>query len=37
MLESLADQVLRKIGEARQLYHRLILMVGPAASGPSRR
>ena len=28
-----AGQVLRKIGEARELYHRLILMVGPAGSG----
>lgn len=33
MAEPLADQVLRKIGEARELYHRLILMVGPARSG----
>ena len=33
MGESLADQVLRMIGEARQLYHRLILIVGPAGSG----
>jgi len=33
MAESLADQVIRKIGEARELYHRLILMVGPAGSG----
>jgi ribose 1,5-bisphosphokinase PhnN len=33
MAEPLADQVLRKIGEARELYHRLILMVGPAGSG----
>ena len=33
MGEPLADQVLRKIGEARELYHRLILMVGPAGSG----
>lgn len=29
MAEPLVDQVLRKIGEARKLYHRLILMVGP--------
>ncbi|HED05007.1 MAG TPA: BREX-3 system P-loop-containing protein BrxF [Candidatus Fraserbacteria bacterium] len=29
----LADQVLRKIGEARELYHRLILMVDPAGGG----
>jgi ABC-type hemin transport system ATPase subunit len=33
MAEPLADQVLRKIGEARLLYHRLVLMVGPAGSG----
>ncbi|GIX15835.1 MAG: ATPase AAA [Rhodothalassiaceae bacterium] len=33
MAEPLADQVLRKIGEARELFHRLILMVGPAGSG----
>ena len=33
MAEPLVDQVLRKVGEARELYHRLILMVGPAGSG----
>ncbi|GIW90638.1 MAG: ATPase AAA [Pirellulaceae bacterium] len=33
MAEPLADQVLRKISEARELYHRLILIVGPAGSG----
>ncbi|MEJ5301145.1 MAG: hypothetical protein WHS38_09180 [Thermodesulforhabdaceae bacterium] len=33
MAEALADKVLRKIGEARELYYRLILMVGPAGSG----
>jgi len=33
MAEPLADQVLRKISEARELYHRLILMVGPTGSG----
>lgn len=33
MAEPLADQVLRRISEARELYYRLILMVGPAASG----
>ena len=33
MAEPLADQVLRKIDEARELYHRLILMMGPAGSG----
>ncbi len=29
----LVDQVLRKIGEARELYHRLILIVGPVGNG----
>ncbi len=33
MAEPLADQVLRMIGEARESYYRLILMVGPAGSG----
>ncbi|GIW56385.1 MAG: ATPase AAA [Nitrospiraceae bacterium] len=33
MTEPLADQVLRKIGEAHLLYHRLILIVGPVGSG----
>jgi hypothetical protein len=33
MPEPLADQVMRKIGEARDLYHRLILIVAPAGSG----
>jgi len=33
MAEPLADQVLRKIGEVCCLYHRLILIVGPAGSG----
>ncbi len=33
MAESLADQVLRKIADARELYHRLILIVAPAGSG----
>ncbi|MCL4079017.1 BREX-3 system P-loop-containing protein BrxF [Coriobacteriia bacterium Es71-Z0120] len=33
MAEPLANQVLRKIGEVCSLYHRLILMVGPAGSG----
>ena len=32
MTEPLAGKVLRKIGEARELDHRLILMVGPAGS-----
>jgi len=33
MAEPLVDQVMQKIGEARELYHRLILMVGPPGSG----
>ena len=33
MPETLADQLVRKISEARELYHRLILVVGPAGSG----
>lgn len=33
MAEPLAVQVMKNIGEARELYHRLILMVGPAGSG----
>jgi len=36
MAEPLADQVMRKIGEAHELYHRLILMVGPAGSGKTK-
>lgn len=33
MPETLADQLVRKISEARELYYRLILIVGPAGSG----
>ena len=33
MAESLIDQVLGKIDQAVELYHRLILMVAPAGSG----
>ncbi|WP_334138325.1 BREX-3 system P-loop-containing protein BrxF [Thermovirga lienii] len=33
MMESMVDKVLRKIGETCYLYHRLILIVGPARSG----
>ncbi|ABK52584.1 conserved hypothetical protein [Acidothermus cellulolyticus 11B] len=33
MAEPLADQVLREVDRARELYHRLILMVGPSGSG----
>jgi len=36
MAKPLADRVMRKIGEARELYHRLIVMVGPAGSGKTR-
>ncbi|KUK57125.1 MAG: AAA-superfamily of ATPase, VrlJ family [Synergistales bacterium 53_16] len=36
MAEPLVDQVLRKIGEARKLYHRLILIVGPTGSGKTK-
>ena len=36
MSEPLVDQVLQKIGEARELYYRLILLVGPAGSGKTR-
>jgi len=32
MAEPLADRVQRKISEARKLYHRLILTVGPPSS-----
>lgn len=33
MAESLVDQILRKIDQAFELYHRLILIVAPAGSG----
>jgi len=33
MAESLVDQVLGKIDQAAELYHRLILIVAPAGSG----
>ena len=33
MAEPLTDQILQKIGKARELYYRLVLMVGPARSG----
>lgn len=36
MAELLVDKVLRKIGEARDLYYRLILIVGPAGSGKTK-
>ena len=33
MAEPLADQVMRKIKQADELYHRLILVVAPAGEG----
>jgi len=33
MAESIADQIVRKIKRAAELYHRLILAVAPAGSG----
>jgi len=32
-METLADQILNKVGTAKELYHRLILVVAPAGSG----
>ncbi|MEW6664981.1 MAG: BREX-3 system P-loop-containing protein BrxF [Thermodesulfobacteriota bacterium] len=36
MVEPLTDQVRRKIEEASMLYHRLVLLVGPAGSGKTK-
>lgn len=33
MAEPLADQVIEMLGQARELYHRLVLLVGPAGAG----
>jgi hypothetical protein len=33
MLEPLADKVIGRLGQAAELYHRLILLVGPAGAG----
>jgi hypothetical protein len=33
MAEPLADQVTRKIGQAAELYHRLLMVVAPAGAG----
>ncbi|MYI06110.1 MAG: BREX-3 system P-loop-containing protein BrxF [Gemmatimonadetes bacterium] len=33
MTEPLADQIIRKVKQAADLYHRLLLVVGPAGSG----
>jgi len=36
MTEPLADQIMRKVRKAPELYHRLILVVAPAGAGLSR-
>ncbi len=33
MAEPLADRVIRRIGQAAELYHRLIMLVAPAGAG----
>ena len=33
MAEPLADQVTRKIDQAAELYHRLLMLVAPAGAG----
>jgi hypothetical protein len=33
MVEPLADQIIRKVKQAAELYHRLMLVVAPAGSG----
>jgi len=33
MAEPLADRVIRRIGQAAELYHRLVVLVAPAGSG----
>ena len=33
MAEPLADRVIRRIGQAAELYHRLVMLVAPAGSG----
>ena len=33
MAEPLADRVLRRIGQAAELYHRLVILVAPAGAG----
>lgn len=33
MAEPLADKVIRKIGQAGELYHRLVMLVAPAGEG----
>lgn len=36
MGENLIDQIIEKINQASELYHRLILLVGPAGSGKTK-
>ena len=33
MAEPLADRVIKRIGQAAELYHRLIMLVAPAGAG----
>ena len=33
MAEPLADRVIKRIGQAAELYHRLVMLVAPAGSG----
>jgi len=33
MVEPLADRVIRRIGQAAELYHRLVMLVAPAGAG----
>jgi len=33
MAETLADRVIRRIGQAAELYHRLVMLVAPAGAG----
>ena len=33
MAEPLADQIIRKVKQAAELYHRLLLVVAPAGAG----
>ena len=33
MAEPLADSVIRSIGHAAELYHRLVMLVAPAGAG----
>jgi ABC-type uncharacterized transport system ATPase component len=36
MVESLADQIIRKVKKAELLYHRLVLVIAPSGSGKTR-